>query len=427
MLALALPALAGLVVEPLYVLVDTGIVGHLGTGPLGGLAIASLVLSVSIWIFSFLSTGTTARIAFLTGSGDDRGARMVVVQAAWLAVAIGCCVALVVAVVARPLAQLIGARADVLTAATTYLRISAIGLPFVFVSFVAIGAFRGRSDTRSTVVIILLANVVNIVLEVAFVYGLRTGVGGSALGTVCAQIVSAVWFWLRLAQTMPGLRAAVARPRWEAMRSLVVVGRYLFVRTAALMGTFALALNAASKSGDAVLGGHQIGIQVFFFAALATDSLAIAAQAIVGTALGHGDRAEVRALVARMERFAIVAGIALGGLVALAAPLLSKAFSRDPAVRSSALTALLFVAAVQVPGAIAFVFDGVLLGASDARFLMRALVGALLVFLPFYAAVHVRPSFGLPVIWTGLLSWMIARAVLTRWRARGEAWMVGAN
>ena len=225
---------------------------------------------------------------------------------------------------------------------------------------------------------------------------------------------------------MPGLRSAVERPRWQSMRSLVVVGRYLFVRTAALMGTFALALNAASRTGDAVLGGHQIGMQVFFFVALATDSLAIAAQAIVGTALGHGDRVEVRALVARMEHFAIFAGLALGGLVAIAAPLLPTVFSRDGDVRSNAFTALLFVAAVQVPGAVAFVFDGVLLGSSDARFLMKALVGALLVFLPFYVAVRIRPSLGLPVIWTGLLCWMVTRAVLTRQRARGDAWMDSA-
>ena len=192
-LALGVPALATVLVEPVYTVVDTAIVGHLGTVPLGGLALASTVLNASFWVFNFLSFGTTSRVAFLTGRRDERGAATVAAQGLWLSVGIGVPVTLLLAVAAPVVAGVMGGHGDVLRAAVTYLRISALGTPFVLIGLVGNGYLRGVSDTRTPLKVVATANVVNLVLELALVYGLRLGVAGSAWGTVVAQMLSAAW------------------------------------------------------------------------------------------------------------------------------------------------------------------------------------------------------------------------------------------
>src|SRR3954470_6449826 len=147
--ALAIPALGALAVEPLYVLADTAIVGRIGTVPLGGLALASTVLTTLLWGCNFLSYGTTARVAFLTGRGEQRGAAGVAGQGLWLCGLIGVPLACIVAVAGRPRASGLGGHADVLDAATSSLRISALGMPAVLVALVGQGHLRGLSDTRT--------------------------------------------------------------------------------------------------------------------------------------------------------------------------------------------------------------------------------------------------------------------------------------
>ena len=205
--ALALPALATVAVEPLYTLVDTGIVGRLGTGPLGGLALATTVLNASFWIFNFLSFGTTSRVAFLTGRGDKRAAGMVATQGLWLSGCIGVPVGLALFGLAGPISSALGGHGAVLHAATTYLRISAVGLPFILVALVGNGYLRGLSDTRTPLGVVVVANVVNVLLELLLVYGVHLGVAGSAWGTVAAQLLSAGWFVVLIARRVAGTGA----------------------------------------------------------------------------------------------------------------------------------------------------------------------------------------------------------------------------
>src|SRR5438105_7336332 len=193
-LRLAVPALVTLAIEPLYVLVDTAIVGHLGTAPLGGLALASTVLTTTFFVVTFLEYGVTARVAFLVGARDRRSAAGVVTQGLWLSAVFGAVLALVVGLGARVLAHALGGSGAVLHAATTYLRISAVGAPLLLVALVGNGYLRGVQDTRTPLVVVAVANVVNVVAEVVFVYGLHLGVAGSAWGTVIAEAVAAAWF-----------------------------------------------------------------------------------------------------------------------------------------------------------------------------------------------------------------------------------------
>lgn len=419
--ALAVPALGSLVVEPLYVLVDTAIVGRLGTTPLAGLALASVVLTTLIWMANALSFGTTTRVALLTGRGDEAGAAAVTGQGLWLCVALGAPIAAVVALFARPVASLLGGKGDVLEAAVTYLRISAIGIPFVLVVLLGHGWFRGLSDTRTPLRVVLVANVLNVILEVLFVYGFDWGVAGSAWGTVVAQLLAAAWF------LSMGI-ARLAAPVWDEMRRLLVIGRDLFIRTAALVGVLVLSTSVAARVSETTVAGHQIAITLFTFLALAVDALAITAQAMIGTKLGASDVDGALIIARRLLRIGVGTGVVVGAVVAVSAPFLPHAFTNDGAVVDRATVALLFLAALQVPAGIAFVLDGVLMGASDFRFLKWTTLAGATSFLPFAAAVLVWDRLGIAVVWVGLLAWMSTRALVSAARFRRvEQWTAAAR
>ena len=420
-LALAAPALGTLAVEPLYVLVDTAIVGRLGTVPLGGLALASTVLTTTVFLCNFLAYGTTARVAFLTGRGDHAGAAATVAQALWACALLGVPLAVAVAALARPVAALLGGEGAVLDAAVTYLRISAVGVPLVLVAFVGQGHLRGLSDTRSPLVVVVVANALNVVLEVALVYGAGLGVAGSAWGTVVAQALAAAWF-LRLSGARLDASGAVRGPERREILALVRVGRHLMARTAALLAAVSLATAVAARLGPGPLGGHQVALQVSLFLALSVDALAIPAQALVGTALGLGDAAEARALARRVLRLGLVAGSALGAVLLALSPVLPHAFSRDPDVVRAATAALVLLAVEQPVAAAAMTLDGVLMGASDFAFLRTAMLGALGVFVPLALLVAAVPGLGVAGLWGALVAWMVARAAANWLRLRDGRW-----
>jgi putative MATE family efflux protein len=425
-LALAVPALGTLAIEPLYLLVDTAIVGRLGTVPLGGLALATTVLTTLLWVCNFLSFGTTTRVAFLTGRGDDAGAARAGARALWLCAFIGLPMAALVAATARPLASALGGHGAIADAATTYLHISAAGMPAVLVAFAAQGYMRGLSDTRSPLLVVLVANLVNVVLEVVLVYGFDLGVAGSAWGTLVAQLLAAAWF-LRLCGARITGAGTTLRPVGEELRRLLAVGRHVLVRTAALLAVLTLATASAARVGAVTLAAHQIAHQTFVLLALVVDALAIAAQAIIGTELGGAGNAEADATGRRLVRLGVLVGAGIAVVLLAAAPLLPHLFTADAAVASRAAVALAVLAVMQLPGAVTFVLDGVLMGGSDFAYVKWVTVGGLVVFLPFAVAVLRWHRLGIAGIWAGLLAWMTTRAVLNWVRFRNGRWTAGAG
>lgn len=424
-IGLAIPALGTLAVEPLYRLADTAIIGRLGTVPLAGLALAGTVLGTLIFLCFFLTTGTTARVAFLSGRGADRAAAEVIPQALWVAAALGTALTALVGFAARPLAELVGGDPQVIDEAVVYLRISGLAIPAVFVAFVGNGWYRGRSDTRTPLTIVVVANVINVVLDVYLVYGLDLGLAGSAIGTVVAQTVAGVWFGVLLWRAVTHHGAGL-RPHRTELTRLLRVGRQVGLRTAALLATLALATAVASRISPESLAGHQIAFQVFLFLALSVDALAVAAQALVGTALGRSGVDQARAVGRRIIRMGLIVGAGLTVVVLLAAPVLPRLFTADAAVVDRASVALVGLAVLQIPAALAFTLDGILEGASDFGFLQWALIAALVAFAPFVAAVLIWPTLGLAGLWAGLAAWMTARAALLVWRFRGVRWTAPA-
>ena len=414
-IALAIPALGTLAIEPLYVLVDTAIVGRLGTPQLGGVAIALTILLTVISMTASLEYGVTPDVAFAHGAGQAGEARNVASAALRLAVMIGVPMAAIVAIAAHPLAWLLGGRGEVLGYAVTYLRISCVGLPFVLITYVGHGVMRGVNDLRKPLRIVLIANVVNVVFEIVAVYWLDLGVAGSAWSTVIVQTGAALMF-LRLLRPHRG----GARPTSERMSKLLRSGVHFAVRSIAMFAVWNTSTAVAAHVDTPTLAANQVLIQLFTFLALMLDALAIPAQSLVAGALGRDDTDEALRVGRTSNRLSLWFAAVLAVILAALSPVLPYVFSSDPAVHDRLTAGLLILAVMQFPGAIAFAFDGALIGAHDERWLARQAVVNLLGYAPLALGTLFFPRLGLAGLWGAQLSWMTMRALVNwrRWESR---------
>jgi len=418
-IGLAIPALATLVVLPLYNITDTAIIGHLGRAPLGGLALATTFLNLIGWSSAFLQMATTSDVAFRRGRGDTAGATTAAVTAYTVALGIGVVVALLVAFAGPPITRGLGGHGDIQRNATTYLHIAAVGMPFLLLSLAGAGHLQGHEDTKTPLRIVLIANVVNVVLEVVLVYGADAGVAGSAWGTVTAQIVSAGLFVAASRRRIDGLR----RPDLHELGRLLRNGWALVVRTVALNAALVAATAVAAQVGSATLAAHQITLQIWLLLALTLDCLAVPAQIYVGAALGADDTDEAVTIGARCLRLGLIAGAAVAVITIALSPALPYVFTGDAHVRHVATIALVICGALQPLAALAFVYDGLLLGASDYATLRRSMLLALVGFAPLAIATLMHHDLGITGIWLALLCWLAARSALLglRWSGRGWA------
>jgi len=410
------------VAEPLYVLIDTAIIGRLGTLPLGGLAVAGTVLTAAFGVFNFLAYGTTAAVARRTGAGDDRGAAEHGIAGIWLAAGLGLAVALVGLLLTHPIVEAMGASGRIAPYARTYLRIGVLGAPFLLIALAGTGYLRGRQDTRTPLVIAIAANTVNVALDLVLIYGLDLGIAGSAWGTVIAQVGAAVAYLVAIGRHMQQANASW-RPMPQFVRDAVRVGGQLTVRTAALLVAFLTTTAIASRIGDAQLAAHQIAWQLWYFLALSLDAIAIAGQAIVGRYLGASDPATTRASARRMIEWGVVVGAAAGAAVFVLQPALAAIFTDDEAVREQLLDVLWSVALMQPLAAVVFVLDGILIGAGESKYLAVAMVAATAVFLPVAMLVVVTDR-GLPALWGAVWVFVAARLVGMWWRYRTDRWLI---
>ena len=419
---LAVPAFGALIAEPLYLLADTAIVGNLGVRPLGGLAVAGIVLTAVFGIFNFLAYSTTGAVARRLGAGDERAAAEQGIDGIWLAAGLGLVLTLAGILLAPLIVDLMGASASVRPFALTYLRISLLGAPFVLIALGGAGYLRGLQDTRTTLVIAVAANTVNLALEVLLVYGLDTGIAGSAWGTVVAQVLAAAAFLVVVGLTARRAEASI-RPRAAGVKATAVVGSHLIVRTGSLLFALLLTTAVAARISDVAVAAHQIAFQIWTFLALALDAIAIAGQALVGKLLGADDETGARDASRRMLEIGITAGVVLGILTVALRTVLVPLFTDSSAVATLAEEVLWFVAALQPAAAAVFVLDGILIGAGDSRYLAAAMALATVVYLPAVGFV-VAADGGLLLLWAAFSLWVLARLVGMGGRYVTDRWLV---
>lgn len=427
-LRLAVPAFLALIAEPLFLLADAAIVGHLGTAELAGLGVASAALITAAGVFVFLAYGTTSVVARQLGAGDTRAAIAAGVDGLWLAVGLGVATAALVATFAEPICAVFGASEAVLVQATTYLRISAFGIPGMLVILAVTGVLRGLQDTRTPLVASVLGFGANVVLNLFFVYGLHWGIAGSAWGTVIAQTGMAAGLVLVLLRHARA-RHAPLHPHPGRVLGAARTGVPLLIRTLALRAALVLTTWLAASFGDVTLAAHQVALTVWSFLAFALDALAIAAQAIVGRSLGAGDRDGVRSAMRTMIRWGVWGGLAIGLVVVALHGVLPPLFTGEQSVQSALSAALIVVGLGQAIAGYVFVIDGVLIGAGDGRWLAWGQVVSLVLYIPIVLALRSRgPSdsavVDIVVLWLAFTFWMAIRGVVLGWRARQDTWMV---
>jgi putative MATE family efflux protein len=419
---LAVPALGALIAEPLYILADTAVVGHLGTPQLAGLAVASSVLLTAHALCTFLAYGTTASVARLLGAGDEREAAHQAVQGLWLAAGIGAALALLGWATAPALVDLLGAEGDVARHAELYLVVSLPGLPALLAVLAGTGYLRGLQDTRTPLVVAVASAALNLGLELLFVYGLGYGIGASAAMTVVAQWCAAAVYLRTIGRSARRLGVDL-RPHVATLRRLLVVAGALVVRTTALRGALVLATAVAARIGTTDVGAHQVAYELWNTLALALDALAIAGQALVGRALGAGDADGARAVGRRLLELGVAGGLVAGAAVAASRTFLPEVFTDDAEVARLAAFVLWWVAALQPVNAIVFVLDGLLIGAGDLRYLAGAMAGAAVVFAACAGAVLTTGA-GLGWLWAAIGAFMAARLVPLAVRWSGDRWAV---
>ena len=416
------PALITALIVPSYTLADTAIVGRrLGTVSLGGLALASAVLTVAFTVFNFLQWATTSRVAFLTGRKDPAGAAGYAAQGLWLSVGIGIPVALLLTLGAGPLTTMMGGKGKVQHAAITYLHIGGWGMPLVLIALVGNAYFRGLSDMKTPLWIVGASNVLNVVLEILFVYVFHWGISGSAAGTLIAQALAAGWLFALMARNFARSGAGL-RPIRSEMAELMKVARYLVVRTAALNAAPAIATAVAAHVNTTTLDAQQICYQVWIFLAVLFSGLSVPAQSIVGTLLGEGRDEEARAYAHRMLVIGSWLGVFVGGAVLATSFVVPRIFSTNPAVIHAGTEGLLIAGLLQVPNASLWVLDGVLMGAGEYRFMQYSTVGGLVAFLPVALVVLHWHSLGIVGLWVGMGIWAIGRMSVNAYRYLHRDW-----
>ena len=422
LLRLAVPAVGALVAEPLYLLADTAVVGHLGTSPLAGLAVASGVLLFAYGMCIFLAYGTTASVARLTGAGRPEAAAAQAVQGLWLAASLGVTLAVLGAWFGQRLLGLLGAEGTVLDQAGTYLRISLLGAPAMLVMLAGVGYLRGRRDTVRPLWVAVGTAALNLILEVVLIYGFGLGIGASAAATVVAQWIGAGCYLVWIGSEVRCYEVSLG-PDWSALRRLARVSTDLMVRNLSLGGTFLVGTSVAARIGAAPVAAHQVAFHLWMTLALTMDGLAIAAQAMVGTALGAGDGDGARRIGRRTIVWSVGVGITLGLALLFARDSVSGLFSNDPAVVGLAGFLLLHVGLMAPLSGVAFALDGILIGAGDQRFMARAMTASALLATAAMAAGRLA-DLGIGWLWAAIWVFVAGRSVILGARFRGNHWVV---
>jgi putative MATE family efflux protein len=421
--ALAFPALGVLAAEPIYLLFDLAVIGRLGALSLAGLAIGALIMGVLSSQLTFLSYGTTARAARFYGAGDRRAAVEEGVQATWLAVGIGVVIVIAVQLTAVPLVSALAAGGEIAAMALPWVRIASLAVPAILIAAAGNGWMRGIQDTVRPLRYVVIGFALSALLCPMLVYGWfgapELGLPGSAVANVVGQWLAAVLFcWALIAEKVP------LRLRPSVLRAQVVMGRDLILRTMAFQACFISAGAVAARFGAAAVAAHQVVLQLWSFLALVLDSLAIAAQSLVGAALGAGELAHAKSVAWRVTIFSTVAGLVLATVFALGSTVFPTVFTTDRSVLDAIGVPWWFLVAQLPIAGIVFAIDGVLLGAGDATFMRNAtLASALVGFLPLIW-LSLAFGWGLLGIWAGLSTFMVLRLMFVGWRVLSGRWLV---
>ena len=415
-LRLALPALGTLAIDPLLTLTDTAFVARLGVTELAALGVDTAILGFAFFGFNFLAYVTTPLVAQALGRGDEARARRWVGDALLLALVLGVLALVVIVVIAPWLVDLMGAGEDVSGPAATYLRIRVIATPAVLIVTTGHGAFRGYHDTRTPLLVALGVNLINLILDPLLIFGAGLGLEGAAIATVIAQYAGAFWFLRLLSKRRMADRPAGLR---EAIPTLLALGRnglLVSIRTAFLLFGLTFAAATATRIGSAEIAAHQVVMQLWLLAAMVADAFAIAAQAMVGGAVGAGAVSATDRLVFRLLLWGGVTGLLLMAAFLFGNPLLALLVDDSEVAELTASAGA--VAGWMMPiAAPLFVADGIFFGLLALRKVVSSTAAGAVVVVLLISLTPLGDS--LDGIWWAIASMLVARGLVYVFTYRG--------
>jgi len=406
-LELAVPAAGALLIDPLMTLADTAFVGRFsenhGASPLAGMGSAAALLTFAFYLFNFLCTATTPLVASKRASGNEDEAVAVGGQALSLSLSLGAVLCVTLFTLKQPLLTLMGTSItgnDANQYALDFLSVRAFAAPAVLCIEASTGVLRGYLDTSTPIVILVVANVVNLILDVALITYAGMGPLGAAIATTSAEWISAGLFLAVLAGRLPsaagqlgsnhdaeaGERATVvpllSMPSFDEIKPLVVASSSVFFRALVLQVSLSAAAAMAARGGGSMASGaaasvaaHQIGIQLWLLCSFFCDSLAAASQGLVADALGRRNAEDVRDISTTVFSYGLILGLCLGGLLLVGTTTgwLFDLFTEDLNTRAALSEILPLIVLAQPLNALVFAADGVLQGAAEFPFQAKAM------------------------------------------------------
>ncbi|HAS48145.1 MAG TPA: MATE family efflux transporter [Gammaproteobacteria bacterium] len=412
----AWPIILANAAAPLLGLVDTAVIGNVGSViDLGAIAFGALIFSFVYWSFGFLRMGTTGSVAQALGAGDQSEIRAVLGRTLLLAVALGVLLIALQWPIRLVALSLLDGSAPVEAVTQQYFTIRIWGAPATLAMFALTGVLIGLGNSRQLLLVQLLLNGLNICLDIVFAGVLGWGVEGIALGTIIAEwlaVIFATWLILRElnARREPG---ADFWPRARLLdmaqfTKMLAANRDIMIRTLLLVFSFGFFINQSAHFGDVVLAANHILLQLISFAAFFLDGYAFVVESLVGASVGARRRDSFDMAVKRSSILALVTAAALALLLLVFGDIFVAILTDIELVQDAARNSL-FLAAIYIFFSFAaFQLDGIFIGASFTRQMRNAAFLSIAVYLA--AWLLLKDRFGVNGLWWAMIIYVAARA-----------------
>jgi MATE family multidrug resistance protein len=412
-LKLAFPIVLANLTQPILGAVDTAVAGHLhSAADLGGVALGGLFFNFVFWGFGFLRMGTTGLVAQSFGADDQGALRSTVARALLVAFAIGLVVLLMQSPLIHYALAAIGGSEDVQRTARVYCAARIGSAPFALANYVVLGYLLGTQKVRIALATQVFINAVNVVAVLLYVYVFGWGIAGIGAATASADalgfVFGAIVLWVARPRGLPRLRfATIVDP--QALKQLFAINRDIFLRTMCLLGSFGWFAHLGAAQGDAILAANALLLNFQTFMAYGLDGFAHAAEALVGAAIGARNRHAFQQAVRVTLFWSVIGASAFSVVYWVGGNWIIDRLTDQQSVRAAAHAFLPWAAVSPVVSVWGFLLDGVFIGATRTRELMRAMAVSLAVFL--VASSLLVAPFANHGLWIALLIFMASRGL----------------
>ncbi|WP_446685266.1 MATE family efflux transporter [Jiella pacifica] len=398
-LAITLPMTLAFLTTPILGMTDIAVIGRVGDAEmLGGLVVGALIFDFVFAVCNFLRAGTTGLTAQAEGAGRPRETEAVFLRAAVLSVGIGAAL-----ILAEPLVMAAGLLAidpgpAVAEAASTYVFVRMFSAPFAFLNYAILGSVLGRGRSGLALMLQIILNGTNIALSILFGLVFGWGIPGVAFGTVCGEAAGCAAGLAVIASLRSGRlpRPAEIFER-TGFRQMLGVNRDIMIRSFCLLAGFLLFTRLSATFGPVTLAANGLLMNVFATGSHFLDGVATASEQLAGMAVGARQRLAFDRTVRLTCLWGVGVGLGLAAIVFFCGEALIDFLTTDPQVRAAARAFLAFAALTPLVGALAFVMDGIFIGATWSRAMRDMMVISLAIFVAL--GYGLTPYFGNSGLW----------------------------